>query len=115
VLQVLKYFVFLSEIHSQSGMDKSSQKRGQSDESRLSPPQLQSSKDQNTSNKSQTEPSHMKIDSGNKTGSQNHSEDESALFAQVSQDMSEMVHHLNSIQHDISELAGRPISLYDNT
>lgn len=32
-------------------------------------------------------------------------------FAQVSQDMSELVFHLNSIQHDISELAGRPISL----
>ena len=32
-------------------------------------------------------------------------------FAQVSQDMSELVYHLNSIQNDISELAGRPISL----
>ena len=35
----------------------------------------------------------------------------SAQFAQVSQDMSELVYHLNSIQNDISELAGRPISL----
>jgi hypothetical protein len=42
-------------------------------------------------------------------------EDEAGLFKQVSQDMSEMVHHLNTIQNDISELAGRPISLYDNT
>lgn len=32
-------------------------------------------------------------------------------FAQVSQDMSELVYHLNAIQNDISELAGRPISL----
>ena len=32
-------------------------------------------------------------------------------FAQVSQDMSELVYHLNTIQNDISELAGRPISL----
>ena len=32
-------------------------------------------------------------------------------FTQVSQDMSELVYHLNSIQNDISELAGRPISL----
>ena len=32
-------------------------------------------------------------------------------FAQVSQDMTELVYHLNSIQNDISELAGRPISL----
>ena len=32
-------------------------------------------------------------------------------FAQVSQDMSELVYHLNTIQSDISELAGRPISL----
>ena len=31
--------------------------------------------------------------------------------SQVSQDMSELVYHLNSIQNDISELAGRPISL----
>ena len=42
-------------------------------------------------------------------------EDESKLFAQVSQDVSEMVQHLNTIQHDISELAGRPISIYDNS
>ena len=32
-------------------------------------------------------------------------------FVQVSQDMSELVYHLNTIQNDISELAGRPISL----
>ncbi len=42
-------------------------------------------------------------------------DDENGLFAQVSQDMSEMVEHLNTIQNDISELAGRPISLYDNS
>ena len=36
---------------------------------------------------------------------------EKKQFAQVSQDMSELVYHLNSIQNDISELAGRPISL----
>ena len=36
---------------------------------------------------------------------------QSQQFAQVSQDMSELVYHLNSIQNDISELAGRPISL----
>ena len=42
-------------------------------------------------------------------------DDEHGLFAQVSQDMSEMVEHLNTIQNDISELAGRPISLYDNS
>jgi hypothetical protein len=29
--------------------------------------------------------------------------------------MSEMVEHLNTIQNDISELAGRPISIYDNS
>ena len=34
-------------------------------------------------------------------------------FAKVSDDMSELVFHLNSIQSDISELAGRPISVYD--
>jgi len=42
-------------------------------------------------------------------------DDENGLFAQVSQDMSEMVEHLNTIQNDISEFAGRPISLYDNS
>ena len=35
-------------------------------------------------------------------------------FAKVSEDMNELVYHLNSIQHDISELAGRPISICDN-
>ena len=94
------------DIHSQPAIDKSSLKRGQVDENRLSHP-LQP--DQNTSGKSQVEPSY---DSGSM---QAHNEDDSALFAQVSQDMSEMVHHLNSIKHDISELAGRPISLYDNS
>ena len=92
-------------------MDKSSLKRGQVDENRLSHP-LQSTSDQNTG---QTEPSTMIYDSGMKTGLLSHTDDDTALFAQVSQDMSEMVHHLNAIQHDISELAGRPISLYDNT
>ena len=28
--------------------------------------------------------------------------------------MSELVYHLNTIQNDISELAGRPISIYAN-
>ena len=32
-------------------------------------------------------------------------------FAQVSEDMNELVYHLNSIQNDISELAGKSISL----
>ena len=36
-------------------------------------------------------------------------------FAKVSDDMNELVYHLNSIQNDISELAGRPISIYDNS
>ena len=35
-------------------------------------------------------------------------------FAQVSEDMNELVYHLNSIQSDISELAGKPISLCDD-
>ncbi len=35
-------------------------------------------------------------------------------FAKVSEDMSELVNHLNSIQSDMSELAGRPISVYEN-
>ena len=35
-------------------------------------------------------------------------------FARVSEDMSELVFHLNSIQNDISHLAGRPISVYEN-
>lgn len=35
-------------------------------------------------------------------------------FAKVSEDMNELVYHLNSIQHDISELAGRPISICDS-
>ena len=36
-------------------------------------------------------------------------------FAQVSEDMNDLVYHLNSIQNDISELAGKPISICDNT
>ena len=36
-------------------------------------------------------------------------------FAKVSEDMNELVYHLNTIQHDISELAGRPISIYDSS
>ena len=32
-------------------------------------------------------------------------------FAQVSDDMNELVYHLNSIQNDISELSGKSISL----
>ena len=50
----------------------------------------------------------------NESSSKNNGETEgiqSQQFAQVSQDMSELVYHLNSIQNDISELAGRPISL----
>ena len=35
-------------------------------------------------------------------------------FAQVSEDMNELVYHLNSIQNDISELAGKSISISDN-
>ena len=35
-------------------------------------------------------------------------------FAQVSEDMNELVYHLNSIQNDISELAGKNISLCEN-
>lgn len=35
-------------------------------------------------------------------------------FAQVSEDMNELVYHLSSIQNDISELAGKPISLCEN-
>ena len=35
-------------------------------------------------------------------------------FAKVSEDMSELVFHLNTIQNDISELAGRPISIVEN-
>ena len=65
------------------------------------------------------------VDSPKKTNPPNHqiskkqqqqTENQFALkkenqFAQVSQDMTELVYHLNSIQNDISELAGRPISL----
>ena len=49
----------------------------------------------------------------NESSSKNNAETgiKSQQFAQVSQDMSELVYHLNSIQNDISELAGRPISL----
>ena len=49
----------------------------------------------------------------NESSSKNNAETgiQSQQFAQVSQDMSELVYHLNSIQNDISELAGRPISL----
>ena len=51
----------------------------------------------------------------NESSSKNNGETEEGIqsqqFAQVSQDMSELVYHLNSIQNDISELAGRPISL----
>ena len=35
-------------------------------------------------------------------------------FSRVSEDMNELVFHLDTIQNDISELAGRPISVYDN-
>ena len=35
-------------------------------------------------------------------------------FAQVSEDMNELVYHLNSIQNDISELAGKNISICEN-
>ena len=35
-------------------------------------------------------------------------------FAQVSEDMNELVYHLNSIQNDISELAGKSISISEN-
>ena len=35
-------------------------------------------------------------------------------FAQVSEDMNELVYHLHSIQNDISELAGKSISLCEN-
>jgi hypothetical protein len=36
-------------------------------------------------------------------------------FSRVSEDMSELVFHLDNIKSDISELAGRPISVYDNS
>ena len=36
-------------------------------------------------------------------------------FSRVSEDMNELVFHLDAIQNDISELAGRPISVYDNS
>ena len=52
-----------------------------------------------------------KKQSKNESSSKNETEHKSQQFAQVSQDMSELVYHLNSIQNDISELAGRPISL----
>ena len=35
-------------------------------------------------------------------------------FAKVSEDMTELVFHLNTIQNDISELAGRPISIVES-
>ena len=76
-----------------------------------------SNSDQNSSSKSQKNASENQNVSTDADDSNcpNRSDDESGLFAQVSQDMIEMVGHLNTIQNDISELAGRPISLYDNS
>ena len=45
------------------------------------------------------------------TSAQESAKKQETEFSQVSQDMSELVYHLNTIQNDISELAGRPISL----
>ena len=53
--------------------------------------------------------SNPKVNGNNSTSDCNVSE-----FAQVSEDMNELVYHLNSIQNDISELAGKSISISEN-
>ena len=53
--------------------------------------------------------SNQKISGNNSSSGCNVSE-----FAQVSEDMNELVYHLNSIQNDISELAGKSISISEN-
>jgi len=55
-----------------------------------------------------TSPKH--IDENNGDDDDDGEEDKSA-FARVSEDVGELVSHLNSIQQDMSELAGRPFSL----
>ena len=47
----------------------------------------------------------------NNVSNKNSSSNNVSEFAQVSEDMNELVYHLNSIQNDISELAGKSISL----
>jgi hypothetical protein len=53
--------------------------------------------------------SNQKVNGNNSSSDCNVSE-----FAQVSEDMNELVYHLNSIQNDISELAGKSISISEN-
>ena len=50
----------------------------------------------------------------NNVSNKNSSSNNVSEFAQVSEDMNELVYHLNSIQNDISELAGKNISLCEN-
>ena len=50
----------------------------------------------------------------NNVSNKNSSSSNVSEFAQVSEDMNELVYHLNSIQNDISELAGKNISLCEN-
>lgn len=69
---------------------------------------------QTANNKASAQNDMTNVESKN-SGTSGEMDPSQSEFARVSEDMSELVFHLNSIQNDISEMAGKPISLDGTT